>query len=137
MKQYIAENRAGDAPFDIVIEGQTPGGDPERAAEIVRPFAESGATWWIEAPWTGPNQLDDLRRRINQGPPRVLIRGNQAAGPPPNPAPSARSEKFFRFHLLLMFRQPGVGTRQHKYGGGDSRCPANQTGKRSSPEESQ
>jgi hypothetical protein len=35
----------------------------------VRPFAEAGATWWIESPWTPPNEPDDLRRRIEQGPP--------------------------------------------------------------------
>ncbi len=70
MKDYIEENRAGESPFDIVMEGQTPGDDSERAAEIVRPFAEVGATWWIESPWTPPNEPDDLRRRIAQGPPR-------------------------------------------------------------------
>lgn len=71
MKDYIEENRAGEGPFDIVMEGQTPGDDSERAAEIVRPFAEVGATWWIESPWTPPNEPDDLRRRIAQGPPRI------------------------------------------------------------------
>ena len=31
-----------------------PGNDPELAASIVRPFAEAGATWWIESPWMPP-----------------------------------------------------------------------------------
>lgn len=69
IKGYVEERREGD--FEIVWEGQTPGEDPGRAASIVRPFAEAGATWWMEAPWTPPNDPEDLRRRIEQGPPRV------------------------------------------------------------------
>ncbi|MGH3090215.1 MAG: LLM class flavin-dependent oxidoreductase [Rubrobacteraceae bacterium] len=69
IKEYVEENREGDAPFDIIREGETPGEDPERAVDIVRPYAEAGATWWIESPWTLPN--DTLRERIRQGPPRV------------------------------------------------------------------
>ncbi len=71
MRQYVEDHRAGTAPFDIIWEGVTLGDDPERAEEIVRPFAEAGATWWIEARWMPPNEPDDLRRRIAQGPPRV------------------------------------------------------------------
>ena len=71
MKAYAAENRGGSAPFDIVWEGQTPGDDPEAARRTVQPFADAGATWWIESPWTPPNAPEDLSRRIRQGPPRV------------------------------------------------------------------
>lgn len=67
--EYAEKNRAETGPFDIVWEGQTPGEDPERAASIVRPYEEAGATWWIESPWTPPNEPDDLRVRIQQGPP--------------------------------------------------------------------
>ena len=69
IKKYAEENRQGEGPFDIIWEGQTPGEDPERAASMVRPYAEAGATWWIESPWTPPNEPEDLRVRINQGPP--------------------------------------------------------------------
>jgi hypothetical protein len=69
ISEYAGENREGDGAFDIVWEGQTPGEDPERVASIVRPYAEAGATWWIESPWTPPNEPDDLRVRIRQGPP--------------------------------------------------------------------
>ncbi|MCA1670090.1 MAG: LLM class flavin-dependent oxidoreductase, partial [Thermomicrobia bacterium] len=58
-------------PFDIVMEGRTPGDEPERAAAIVRPFAEAGATWWTEAMWEAPNGPDELRARIRQGPPPI------------------------------------------------------------------
>jgi hypothetical protein len=71
IKEYAEENREENGNFDIVSEGQTPGEDPGRATSIVRPYAEAGATWWIESPWTPPNEPDDLRARIRQGPPRL------------------------------------------------------------------
>lgn len=70
MKEYVEENRLEDTPYDIVREGETPGEDPERAAGTVAPFAEAGATWWMESPWTPPNDPETLRERIRQGPPR-------------------------------------------------------------------
>jgi alkanesulfonate monooxygenase SsuD/methylene tetrahydromethanopterin reductase-like flavin-dependent oxidoreductase (luciferase family) len=71
VKAYVEEKRDETTPFDIVWEGQTPGEDPGRAASIVRPYAEAGATWWIESPWMPPNEPKDLRVRIQQGPPRL------------------------------------------------------------------
>jgi len=71
MKGYAEERRGPDAPFDIVVEGETPGEDPGLAASAVRPYTEAGATWWIESPWSEPNAPEDLRRRLRQGPPRV------------------------------------------------------------------
>src|SRR3712207_3080046 len=70
MKAYVMEHRDGPVPFDIVWEGQTADEAPERAASVVRPFAEAGITWWIESPWHPPNEPEDLRRRIRRGPPR-------------------------------------------------------------------
>ena len=71
MRAYINEHRLQAAPFDIIMEGRTPGDDPERARAMVRPFAEAGATWWNEAMWMAPNAPEDIRARIRQGPPRV------------------------------------------------------------------
>jgi Luciferase-like monooxygenase len=71
MKAYIEVQRTATTPFDIVFEGRTPGDDAARAAEIVRPYAEAGATWWMEAMWTAPNTPADVRARIQQGPPRI------------------------------------------------------------------
>jgi alkanesulfonate monooxygenase SsuD/methylene tetrahydromethanopterin reductase-like flavin-dependent oxidoreductase (luciferase family) len=71
IKVYVEENRAGIEPFDIVWEGTTPGNDPEQAAQVVSPFAEAGVTWGMESRWTPPNEPEDLRARIRQGPPSV------------------------------------------------------------------
>ena len=74
MRDYAVANRAESTPFDIVMEGETPGDDPARAAAIVRPWADAGATWWIEALWNEPRDaagLNAVRRRAAQGPPRL------------------------------------------------------------------
>lgn len=68
MRLHADEQRVGE-PFDIVVEGVTDP-DPERAADTVRPFAEAGATWWLESMWEEPNGPDELRERLRQGPPR-------------------------------------------------------------------
>ena len=67
---YAAAHRPGDAtPLEIVLEGETPGDDPGRAASIITPLAAAGMTWWIETMWSMP-PLEEVRRRIRQGPPR-------------------------------------------------------------------
>jgi luciferase-like monooxygenase len=71
MKAYIEERRTASTPFDIIYEGRTPGDDLAHAAQIVRPYAEAGATWWMEAMWTAPNSPADVRKRVQQGPPRI------------------------------------------------------------------
>jgi alkanesulfonate monooxygenase SsuD/methylene tetrahydromethanopterin reductase-like flavin-dependent oxidoreductase (luciferase family) len=75
MKDWIEARRETDAPFDIVIEGRTPGGDPgpeagtpwAPAQAIIQPWVAAGATWWIESPWDlrHPKEVERLR----QGPP--------------------------------------------------------------------
>ncbi|HEX6797119.1 MAG TPA: LLM class flavin-dependent oxidoreductase, partial [Ktedonobacterales bacterium] len=50
LASYSAQHRGPDAPpFDIIMEGETPGDDPAAGAAIVRPWAEAGATWWNES----------------------------------------------------------------------------------------
>jgi alkanesulfonate monooxygenase SsuD/methylene tetrahydromethanopterin reductase-like flavin-dependent oxidoreductase (luciferase family) len=70
IKQYIDTHRTGETPFDLIVEGVSPIGSLEEAAATVRPFAEAGATWWIESMWEVPGGLETVRRRIHQGPPR-------------------------------------------------------------------
>lgn len=57
-------------PFEVVVSGSTPAGEPDAAIGVVSPLAEAGATWWIEADWT-TGTVDGLRDRIEAGPPRV------------------------------------------------------------------
>lgn len=70
MKTYSEEHRASTTSYDIVWEGRTPGEDREKAAAIVRQWEQAGATWWLEAMWESDVTMDDVRERIEQGPPR-------------------------------------------------------------------
>ena len=65
---FVARERPA-GPFDIVVEGTTPL-DPSEATAAVRAVADAGATWWMEADWSGAT-VDSLRRRIAAGPPTV------------------------------------------------------------------
>lgn len=61
----------GDRPFDITQEGTTSGTDAEADAAVVRPWAEAGVTWWLEADWNVPAErvAGYSRERVKAGPP--------------------------------------------------------------------
>lgn len=79
-RDIIAEYRVEDGNFDLVQYGVTQGNDPSAGAEIVAPYQEAGATWWIEGispfdygfglrdAWTA-EIVEKLELRIRQGPP--------------------------------------------------------------------
>lgn len=77
---HVNTARTSAAPFDWIQSGRTLGDEPEKAAEIVKPFADMGLTWWIEHvdPWrfgldwgdlVSPEAAERMRERIIQGPP--------------------------------------------------------------------
>jgi hypothetical protein len=68
MKQFINASRDQATPFDIIVEGQTPGDDPQKAGTIVSSYRDVGVTWWIEALWE-MRKTEDVLSRIKQGPP--------------------------------------------------------------------
>jgi alkanesulfonate monooxygenase SsuD/methylene tetrahydromethanopterin reductase-like flavin-dependent oxidoreductase (luciferase family) len=66
---YVDHQRPADLrarPFEIVVGDQTPA-DPDAAGEVVRPFADAGATWWLEADWQRPT-VESQRTRLEAGP---------------------------------------------------------------------
>lgn len=73
MTEWIAGERS--EPIDIVWEAVSLKGDGTGAADVVRPWAEAGATWWLEAVWwemyRKPGDPSEMRRLINLGPPRA------------------------------------------------------------------
>jgi alkanesulfonate monooxygenase SsuD/methylene tetrahydromethanopterin reductase-like flavin-dependent oxidoreductase (luciferase family) len=74
IKAFVEANRTEPGPFDIVIEGETPGDAPDQAAAIVGKWAGAGATWWLETRWELPRDAEGLkvaRERVLQGPPRL------------------------------------------------------------------
>jgi hypothetical protein len=69
IKKYIAEKRQRTGSFDIVIEGTTPINNQAQALEIIKPFEEAGATWWIESMWE-ETSLNPVLEKIQEGPPK-------------------------------------------------------------------
>lgn len=76
MAAYVAERRTLTTPFDIIVEGVTPGDDKEAAVAKVQPWIEAGATWWLDAMWELAGAEDEaaaqaaILKRVQQGPPR-------------------------------------------------------------------
>jgi alkanesulfonate monooxygenase SsuD/methylene tetrahydromethanopterin reductase-like flavin-dependent oxidoreductase (luciferase family) len=71
MADRVRSERPGelsDGRFDIVAQGATSAADPAQARAAVQPYADAGATWWIEGDWEHPT-VDSNRRRIRAGPP--------------------------------------------------------------------
>jgi alkanesulfonate monooxygenase SsuD/methylene tetrahydromethanopterin reductase-like flavin-dependent oxidoreductase (luciferase family) len=72
--EWVARERAngGERPFEIVAQGTTPA-DPDGAVEVVRPYADAGATWWLDADWD-KGTIKRLRQRVAAGPPPLSAR---------------------------------------------------------------
>jgi alkanesulfonate monooxygenase SsuD/methylene tetrahydromethanopterin reductase-like flavin-dependent oxidoreductase (luciferase family) len=72
MVTWLDEHGGRRPGFDVVTEGETPP-DGAAAAEIVRPWADAGCTWWLDARWAVPEQDRDrvVRERLAAGPPPV------------------------------------------------------------------
>jgi alkanesulfonate monooxygenase SsuD/methylene tetrahydromethanopterin reductase-like flavin-dependent oxidoreductase (luciferase family) len=69
--EYVARERPSDVrdrPFDVVVQGSTAADNPVAAFETARPYADAGATWWIDADWEAAT-VDSVRRRIQAGRP--------------------------------------------------------------------
>jgi hypothetical protein len=49
MRAYVQANQELHTPFDIIMQGNTVDHSRQQVQDKVLPFAEAGATWWIEA----------------------------------------------------------------------------------------
>ena len=71
IRDWLGAHRDDGTPGEIVLEGVSPGDDPGWLESDLRPLADAGATWWIESRWEAPNDVETLRARIQQGPPKL------------------------------------------------------------------
>ncbi len=74
MKTFLEQHREHPTPFDIVMEGETPGDDLVAATAMLLPLAQAGVTWWLEAVWTPSEtkgEVEGMKKRIQQGPSRL------------------------------------------------------------------
>jgi alkanesulfonate monooxygenase SsuD/methylene tetrahydromethanopterin reductase-like flavin-dependent oxidoreductase (luciferase family) len=69
----VSARRAGSGgDFDVVVEADSSGEFLELDPPAPGPWADAGATWWIESWWTLPRDADgqaELKRRVSAGPP--------------------------------------------------------------------
>ena len=67
-----ADPQAAERPFDVVMNGETPTGQPEQTEALIAGFEAAGATWWLESlnPERGAPawSLERLRERVLAGP---------------------------------------------------------------------
>ncbi|MGH3505068.1 MAG: LLM class flavin-dependent oxidoreductase [Nocardioidaceae bacterium] len=79
VRTWLAEHGAGPG-FDMVVEGETPAGDPAAAAATVGPWAEAGCTWWLETRWEMPHdsaeRMAQIRERLTAGPAGTWVEGS-------------------------------------------------------------
>lgn len=75
---YTRQHRTSDAPFDVVVAGQSETNGEAWPAGSVADYREAGATWWLEdlTPWRfgweqGPWPVAAMRERVLAGPPRI------------------------------------------------------------------
>ena len=67
---YSLDFRPADAgPYDVVMQGITPL-EGDRAGEVVAPYEPVGLTWWVERIGWFRGTVQEMRARIDAGPPR-------------------------------------------------------------------
>jgi alkanesulfonate monooxygenase SsuD/methylene tetrahydromethanopterin reductase-like flavin-dependent oxidoreductase (luciferase family) len=74
MRRWLSE-RGARPDLDVLAEGETPADDPTAAAAAVKPWADAGATWWLETRWEmphhSPERMEQVRDRLAAGPPHL------------------------------------------------------------------
>jgi alkanesulfonate monooxygenase SsuD/methylene tetrahydromethanopterin reductase-like flavin-dependent oxidoreductase (luciferase family) len=58
------------APFDVIVEGTSPA-DGQAAADVVGPYEDAGLTWWVERTGWFRGPVDEMRARVEAGPPQI------------------------------------------------------------------
>jgi alkanesulfonate monooxygenase SsuD/methylene tetrahydromethanopterin reductase-like flavin-dependent oxidoreductase (luciferase family) len=72
MLTYIQQFRTNDEPFEVLVSGKTSGRERQRDLDLLMPYLEAGATWWLENfAGSDSEELEAVRTRIQQGPPRL------------------------------------------------------------------
>jgi alkanesulfonate monooxygenase SsuD/methylene tetrahydromethanopterin reductase-like flavin-dependent oxidoreductase (luciferase family) len=67
MVAEIRRHRTTDAPFEVAVDGYSEAGDPT----LPRAYGAAGATWWLESIHGMRGPLDEMRARVEAGPPET------------------------------------------------------------------
>ncbi len=65
---YVKSHQTGSRDFDVAVYGYSPS-NPSKAAKLVRPWIQAGATWWREGIGDWRGSMRAVRARIRSGPP--------------------------------------------------------------------
>jgi len=69
----VVRTERGDLDrFEIVAAGYTDSSNRKTVASRIAPYADVGATWWFETLEPPRGDLDELRKRVRMGPPRLI-----------------------------------------------------------------
>jgi alkanesulfonate monooxygenase SsuD/methylene tetrahydromethanopterin reductase-like flavin-dependent oxidoreductase (luciferase family) len=66
---YIQAHRTRSDPIEVAVYGHTPS-NSVKAAKVIQPWIEAGATWWREGIGDWRGSLKAVRARIRSGPPK-------------------------------------------------------------------
>ena len=69
MVGFIQTQRRGGEPIDVMVGGDVPFDNPEKAREILAEYAAAGVTWWVEGIGEWRGDVDAMARFIQGGPP--------------------------------------------------------------------
>jgi len=67
---YVRAHRTGDAPFDLVLSGESSGDGPFAWKQPLARYEEAGATWWLETITDWRGSIGNMRDYVRNGPPR-------------------------------------------------------------------
>jgi alkanesulfonate monooxygenase SsuD/methylene tetrahydromethanopterin reductase-like flavin-dependent oxidoreductase (luciferase family) len=70
VRYTLSQRNPSADPFDVVIEGHTDAADSSSEARRIADYEDVGLTWWIEKLGWFRGSVDDMRQRIQAGPPR-------------------------------------------------------------------
>ena len=72
MLASIRQFRVNNGSFAVLASGNTSGTEHQKDLDLIMSYVEAGATWWQESfAGTDSEELEAVRTRIQQGPPRL------------------------------------------------------------------
>jgi alkanesulfonate monooxygenase SsuD/methylene tetrahydromethanopterin reductase-like flavin-dependent oxidoreductase (luciferase family) len=73
MIAWLRERGGAGEGFDVIMDGETPAGEPDSAAMQVSAWADAGCTWWLETRWmlSKEERRSGVEARLRAGPPRL------------------------------------------------------------------
>jgi alkanesulfonate monooxygenase SsuD/methylene tetrahydromethanopterin reductase-like flavin-dependent oxidoreductase (luciferase family) len=66
----LSQRNPSADPFDVILEGHTDAAGSSSQARRIADYEDVGLTWWIEKLGWFRGSVDDMRQRIQAGPPR-------------------------------------------------------------------